>query len=79
MKRQISFSMPLRNLSATEDLEMDELMVGHSYFMASSAEELRLKLDYEIIPLIKEYEKDGLLQPSDELKDKINEWESLLD
>ena len=54
-------------------------MVGHSYFMASSAEELRLKLDYEIIPLIKEYEKDGLLQPSDELKDKINEWESLLD
>lgn len=63
----------------TEDLEMDELMVGHSYFMASSAEELRLKLDYEIIPLIKEYEKDGLLQPSDELKDKINEWESLLD
>lgn len=43
----------------TEDLEMDELMVGHSYFMASSAEELRLKLDYEIIPLIKEYEKTG--------------------
>lgn len=63
----------------TEDLEMDELMVGHSYFMASSAEELRLKLNYEIIPLIKEYEKDGMLQPSDELKDKINEWESLLD
>ena len=63
----------------TDDLEMDELMVGHSYFMASSEEELRLKLDYEIIPLIKEYEKDGMLQPSDELKDKINEWESLLD
>ena len=63
----------------TEDLEMEELMVGHSYFMAPSAEELRLKFRFEIIPLLKEYEKDGMLLPSDELKTKINEWESLLD
>ena len=58
---------------------MEELMVGHSYFMAPSAEELRLKFRFEIIPLLKEYEKDGMLLPSDELKTKINEWESLLD
>lgn len=63
----------------TEDLEMEELMVGHSYFMASSVEELRLKLHYEIIPLIKEYSKDGLLYTYDGLKDKINEWEIFLD
>ncbi len=63
----------------TEDLEMEELMVGHSYFMAPTAEELKLKFRYEIIPLLKEYEKDGMLQPSNELKAKMNEWESLMD
>lgn len=63
----------------TEDLEMEELMVGHSYFMAPTTEELRLKFRYEIIPLLKEYEKDGMLQPTDELKTKMTEWESLLD
>lgn len=67
------------NKNKTEDLEMEELMVGHSYFMAPTAEELRLKFRYEIVPLLKEYEKDGMLQPSDELKAKMTEWESLLD
>lgn len=67
------------NKNKTEDLEMEELMVGHSYFMAPTTEELRLKFRYEIVPLLKEYEKDGMLQFSDELKTKINEWESLLD
>lgn len=67
------------NENKTEDLEMEELMVGHSYFMASTTEELRLKFRYEIVPLLKEYEKDGMLQPSDELKAKMTEWESLLD
>lgn len=63
----------------TDDLEMEELMVGHSYFMAPTAKELRLKFRYEIVPLLKEYEKDGMLQPSDEFKTKTSEWESLLD
>lgn len=43
------------------DLLADDLMLGHSYFLAKNINELRLKLEYEIIPLIKEYEKDGIL------------------
>jgi len=46
------------------DLDIDDLMVGHSYFMAKNMNELRIKLEYEIIPLIREYEKDGIINLS---------------
>jgi len=61
------------------ELDLDDLMVGHSYFMAKTADELRIKLRYEILPLIREYEKDGLLSlTSDERKNLGREWESRL-
>ena len=41
-------------------------MIGHSYFMAKDCKELEYKLIYEIIPLIKEYAKDGLINLSTE-------------
>ena len=34
------------------DMDIDDLMVGHSYFLAND-DELKLKLEYEIIPLIR--------------------------
>ena len=34
------------------DLDIDDLMVGHSYFMAASEEELKDKMKYEVWPLI---------------------------
>ena len=48
----------------TNQIEMDfeDLMVGHSYFIAKDEAELKMKLDYEIIPLLREYYKDGLLK-----------------
>ena len=50
------------NLSS--DMEFNDLMVGHSYFMAESLEALELKWEYEVIPLLNEYQKDGLLKQS---------------
>jgi 5-methylcytosine-specific restriction endonuclease McrBC GTP-binding regulatory subunit McrB len=44
-----------------EELETDDIMIGHSYFMAKDTEELRSKVIYEIIPLLKEYRSDGIL------------------
>lgn len=44
------------------DMDVEDLMVGHSYFMAEDDEDLKLKVQYEIIPLIKEYIKDGILR-----------------
>lgn len=60
------------------DLGIDDLMVGHSYFMASSKEELQCKVEFEIIPLITEYINDGILTVNDQEKEKaFDAWESL--
>ena len=40
----------------------DDLMPGHSYFMAKSDAELEQKFIYEVLPLLYEYHKDGLLK-----------------
>ena len=55
-----------------EEFEADDIMVGHSYFMAQNLEELQNKLEYEIKPLLLEYLKDGILKLNDEIKDKVN-------
>lgn len=43
------------------DMGTDDLMVGHSYFMAASKDELQDKVEHEILPLISEYISDGIL------------------
>lgn len=50
------------------DFDLEDLKVGHSYFMAESLEALQLKMRYEVIPLLQEYIKDGILRqlPEDE-------------
>ncbi len=50
------------------DFDLEDLKVGHSYFMADSLEDLQLKMRYEVIPLLREYIKDGILRqlPDDE-------------
>jgi len=66
-------------LKKTQDLDIDDLMVGHSYFMAKDMDELRIKLDYEIIPLIREYEKDGIITLSAEERTNLGEsWREIL-
>jgi 5-methylcytosine-specific restriction protein B len=53
------------------DLYAEDLMLGHSYFLANNSAEMRLKLEFEIIPLLKEYEKDGVLRVG---KNALNEF-----
>lgn len=61
------------------DMNIDDLMVGHSYFLANNADELRLKLEYEIIPLVKEYEKDGIILCDDKiLASEVENWKAIL-
>lgn len=61
------------------DMDIDDLMVGHSYFMADDDKELKLKLEYEIIPLIREYCKDGIVNvKKDELEKAFNDWEAAI-
>jgi len=43
------------------DMDFEDLMVGHSYFFAKDENELELKWHYEILPLLNEYIKDGII------------------
>lgn len=60
------------------DMSIDDLMVGHSYFMAESEDELQDKVEYEILPLINEYINDGILNvKNEEKKSAFDAWRSL--
>lgn len=57
------------------DMDIEDLMVGHSYFMDS--DNLQMKWQYEILPLLMEYHKDGIISKSP-LKDELgNEIEDV--
>ncbi|MFA7111706.1 MAG: AAA family ATPase [Bacilli bacterium] len=43
------------------EFNKDDLTIGHSYFIAKTKEELEMKLEYEIKPLLREYANDGIL------------------
>ena len=56
-------------------MDIEDLMVGHSYFMAKTYDELASKLEYEIKPLIREYAKDGIISISEaDLKNELKDW-----
>ncbi len=44
------------------EMDIDDLMVGHSYFFAETENELKLKWKYNILPLLREYFKDGIIR-----------------
>lgn len=46
------------------DMDIEDLMVGHSYFMTSDPDALKMKWQYEILPLLLEYHKDGIIKES---------------
>jgi MoxR-like ATPase len=43
------------------DFKVNDVMVGHSYFLVKDEEELKAKLEFEIKPILREYLKDGIL------------------
>ena len=53
------------------DMGIEDLMVGHSYFMDAS--NLQMKWQYEILPLLMEYHKDGIISKSPLKDDSGNE------
>lgn len=60
------------------DLGIDDLMVGHSYFMAKSKDELLNKIEFEVIPLLAEYINDGIFNVKTDERDKaFSAWLAL--
>jgi hypothetical protein len=48
------------------EMDVDDLMVGHSYFMYREGETIQQKWTYAILPLLQEYYKDGICSKSPE-------------
>lgn len=60
------------------DFNIDDLMVGHSYFMAEDEEALSDRIVYEVIPLLSEYINDGILSVEEEEKQEaFSYWRRL--
>lgn len=60
------------NESLAQDFSVEDLMVGHSYFMAKDEGEFHFNLEYKIKPLLNEYVRDGILVGED-VKTRIEE------
>lgn len=56
------------------DFELEDLKVGHSYFMAKDMSSLKMKMRYEVVPLVKEYIKDGILRGASDDEDYFEKW-----
>lgn len=56
------------------DFELEDLKVGHSYFMAKDLASLKMKMHYEVVPLIKEYIKDGILRGTPDDEKYFEKW-----
>lgn len=59
------------------EFNVEDLMIGHSYFLVEDEEELNLKLEYEIKPLLHEYAFDGILDKLKKVDGKYKEIENL--
>lgn len=57
----------------TSNMNREDFMIGHTYFMAEDEEELIFKAKYKVLPLLKEYLKDGILTAK--AGEKIKEME----
>jgi len=64
------------------EFKPEDVMIGHSYFITKEKDEdgkpldeikqIELKLKYEIVPILKEYIKDGILKQSKEIETMIS-------
>lgn len=67
---------PSKHISS--EFKPEDVMIGHSYFITKEKDgdgkpldeikQIELKLKYEIVPILKEYVKDGILKQSKEIE-----------
>lgn len=66
-------------LEASEHLSLEfqdrpqDIWLGHSYFFSKENVDFSVQLKYEIIPILQEYVKDGILNNTEEVKHVISE------
>jgi 5-methylcytosine-specific restriction endonuclease McrBC GTP-binding regulatory subunit McrB len=66
-------------LLASEHLSLEfqdrpqDIWLGHSYFLKKPNVDFKLRIHYEIVPILQEYVKDGILNNTEEVKNIIKE------
>ncbi|MDM1050148.1 AAA family ATPase [Sphingobacterium hotanense] len=66
-------------LEASDYLSMEfkdrpqDIWLGHSYFFRKEGSDFSLRIQYEILPILQEYVKDGILNNTDEVKNILKE------
>lgn len=69
----------VRELHASEHLSLEfqdrpqDIWLGHSYFFTIPEIDFKLRVQYEIVPILQEYVKDGILNNSEEVKNIIKD------
>lgn len=62
---------PKRADTLMPDFRPEDVWIGHSYFLTDKKveqeanDEIKIKMSYEVLPLLKEYVKDGILRSDD--------------
>lgn len=57
----------------SEDFKPEDVWIGHSYFIMKDDETKRIRILYEIVPLLEEYVRDGVLNNCNEVKSVIDD------
>jgi Cdc6-like AAA superfamily ATPase len=66
-------------LEASEHLSLEfqdrpqDIWLGHSYFFKKANIDFKLRIQYEIVPILHEYVKDGILNNTEEVKNILKE------
>lgn len=45
----------------SREYRKEDVQIGHTYFLVDDEEELKMRFKYQIIPILKEYYKDGII------------------
>ena len=57
----------MKNLKTLVDKHIEknyyakDFYIGHTYFLVKSEEEMKLRLEYQILPILREYAENGVL------------------
>lgn len=74
MNKEYGLYTEVRNLlkrNISDDFDINDVMVGHSYFLAASEEDYDINLNYKIRPLLEEYLRDGIIVDRGGIKEAI--------
>lgn len=69
----------VNELRASEHLSLEfqdrpqDIWLGHSYFFKKANVDFKLRIQYEIVPILQEYVKDGILNNTEEVKDTLKD------